>query len=86
MSEITRIPEASCPSCGYHMDAASPEDDGDEAPGPGDVSVCFQCTEILIFDDEMHSHLAPPDHPARTTPELIEFRQRLQKFHANHNY
>jgi hypothetical protein len=44
-----------CWACGRPRDAASaadPADDESPAPGPGDVSLCFGCSEVAIFTGE----------------------------------
>lgn len=53
MSTAPRVPASPCPQCGYRLDAASMADGGLDAPGPGDSSVCLNCGQILIFDDQL---------------------------------
>lgn len=40
---------ASCPSCGYEMDAHSAVGHHDAVPGTGDWSVCLACGQLLIY-------------------------------------
>ena len=47
-----RIPESACPSCGARLDAASGLDH-DNAPKPGNVWICIQCAEIVIYDEQL---------------------------------
>lgn len=47
------ITPSSCPSCGYHLDAASHTTDADTRPTPGDYSVCINCGELLRFTEAM---------------------------------
>ena len=49
-----------CPSCGKILDAASPLEEGAK-PSPGDITLCFYCSSILVFGEdfalrEMSSH------------------------------
>jgi hypothetical protein len=42
-----------CPWCGYNLDAASNTEPGvEEAPDPGDTSVCFSCAQPLVMSDQ----------------------------------
>lgn len=43
-----RIEPAFCPGCCAHLDAASGLK-GDEAPRPGDITVCIYCCGLLRF-------------------------------------
>jgi len=43
-----RLPESECPSCGYRVDAASGIST-DEAPKPGDVTLCMKCGQVMQF-------------------------------------
>lgn len=45
----TRLPPTPCPICGYRLDAASSLEDASAVPEPGDVTVCFECTTVLMF-------------------------------------
>jgi hypothetical protein len=38
------LPPANCPTCDYHMDAATPA---------GDFSLCLNCGEALRFDEAL---------------------------------
>jgi hypothetical protein len=44
-----RVPASLCPACSAVLDAAS----GDGIVRPGDLSVCFTCGEILVFDRDL---------------------------------
>lgn len=69
----TGVKAAVCPSCGMKMDAAtSVTGGGEHIPRPGDYSVCLQCGQILIFDEEREPVLALPEdleHAEKTSPE-----------------
>jgi hypothetical protein len=51
-----------CPVCGTSIDAAR-QVHGMRAPVPGDLTLCFECTALLVFD-------RPPALHAMTDAEL----------------
>jgi hypothetical protein len=48
-----KLPEQICPACGYDLDAATYAGKEDLRPRPGDVSICFKCANVLVFDVDM---------------------------------
>jgi len=50
-----------CPKCGHKLDAASHSDGKDHAPEKGDVSLCFKCAAIMVFDDRFTIRKATPE-------------------------
>jgi hypothetical protein len=51
-----------CPTCGYeHEVHLNADEEDDSAPGPGDISVCWNCTMISEYghDDEGQLVLVP---------------------------
>lgn len=60
-----------CPYCGR----ANPEHDGptrDDRPSPGDVSICWGCRQVAVFDDAGRARLPTPDEAAelRADPKV----------------
>lgn len=53
MSEGIRLPVDHCPACGTLLDAASGVRGEDIIPGPGDLSVCIRCGQMLIFNQRL---------------------------------
>lgn len=47
--KTTKTISMNCPWCGYHLDAAT----GLNKPKPGDVSVCINCLNLLVFNDQI---------------------------------
>lgn len=47
-----RLQESRCLGCGKLLDCASCLQH-DDAPGPGDVTICLDCGHIMIFTDDM---------------------------------
>lgn len=68
-----------CPSCAKVMDAVSGVDH-DEAPRPGDVSLCFDCGAVLIFTDTLG--LRKPDPMEMLRIELSDDWKRIEKAQA----
>lgn len=40
-----------CPKCGKYLDAATHESGAE--PGPGDFSICAECSSLLRFEEPM---------------------------------
>ena len=58
-----------CPWCGYTLDAATaPREPNSKRPAPGDVSVCFSCAAVSLYDDQLAVRRA-------TDAELAEVMQ-----------
>lgn len=49
-----------CPQCGYMMDACSSVGGEEVAPHKDDISVCFNCGELLTFTDDLRLVKANP--------------------------
>lgn len=65
---ISRTPAALCPACGYQVDAASSLE-GDDRPGPGDISLCLRCAAILEFGADLRPVAASAETLASLVPE-----------------
>lgn len=46
-----RTPESRCPKCDYKLDGATLALGTICAPKPGDVSVCLNCGQLLVYHD-----------------------------------
>lgn len=57
--ETFRTPKRAAPCCGKVLDAAT----GTDRPSPADVSVCFECGSLLVFNDDLTLRIL-------TAPEL----------------
>lgn len=67
-----------CPSCDTDLGACTAVIGGETGPGPGDVSVCWGCAEVLEFGEDLRVRVARPDHPARADDMLVLLRYRVQ--------
>ena len=49
-----RVPESFCPACKHALDAClAPQG---YSPKEGDISVCIQCSEMLVFNENLSVH------------------------------
>lgn len=71
---VTFLPDDACPTCGYELDACSPMSSNDrEQPGPGDITLCFGCGEVLWLDAQLKHQLFPAGR-------LIELEEDFREF------
>lgn len=52
MIKTHETPECRCPACGAEFDSATGTTT-DDAPKPGDFSVCLYCCAILVFNEDL---------------------------------
>lgn len=68
------MPDDRCPACGHDFNACAPCPNAEQtAPSPGDVVLCFECGEVLFFDEQLHHRIMPRDVFERLEPEFQEF-------------
>jgi hypothetical protein len=60
------------------LDAASPSQEGQGGPAPGDVSLCFYCGAFLEFDENMKAIRIHEATIASLAPEVTAELLRLQ--------
>lgn len=72
----TPTPECFCPFCGHRLDVAMAADPANPAasPAPGDVSVCIECAQVLVFTDDLTLRASMPGE-IPMTPELRRAQQ-----------
>jgi len=46
----TRIAESRCPNCGWHVSHTTNVDGEDIAPECGQLTLCYFCGAVMIFD------------------------------------
>jgi len=54
-----KIKKSLCPFCEFPLDGAS-QVNGDNLPKPRDVSVCYKCGNISVFDDDLNLRRPTP--------------------------
>lgn len=90
MDEVHRYPAAPCPTCGRPNDAASAANGGpSRPPGDGDLSVCFRCGALAIYQATAFGMIlrAPtPDEQAAALlrPDVVQARAKLIEFWNDH--
>ena len=78
-SEPRRVPEQPCPACGHTLDALTQADaEATEPPEPGDQTVCFRCTTILVFGPLGALRVADP---REISAQALKVQADLQAFH-----
>lgn len=73
-----RIKESACPHCGKALDAATSTQDPGARPGPGDVSICIECTNWNKYNENLE--LEPFTEADRESAEdgLLAEMDRIQ--------
>ena len=82
--KTSRVPITFCPFCGHTLDAATAGPMTPEAtPGPGDVTLCVGCVNVLIFDDDLKARKPTPAELAEVMdyPEIRAGRLALFEAH-----
>jgi len=49
----TKTPKSICPGCDRNLDAATWVESGPVVPVRGDISVCFYCGEVSVFNEDL---------------------------------
>ena len=77
----TEVIKSKCPSCGHTLDAATPIENLDKPPQPGDLSVCISCTTFLKYTLDMALEILPEDEllqlPTDVCLDLYAARRKL---------
>ena len=55
------LPASPCPTCGARNNAATCVSDDDARPATGDVTLCIECGELLVFDENVNPVLPTPE-------------------------
>lgn len=48
-----RLPNDECPTCHYKFDSATEVTGKQHRPRVGDITICLNCGDVLIFNDDM---------------------------------
>ena len=71
LSEVDHhVPLTHCPFCGKELDGASGTN-GDQAPRPGDFSVCIGCASPLVFGPDLSLQIISAKHWAALSEENL---------------
>lgn len=68
------VPRSPCPHCGAEHDSASGHADG---PRPGDLSVCYYCSRVLEFDQNLYAVYVDAERESRLIRQYPELRETV---------
>ena len=77
MSKTNRLSAQFCPVCFHAIDAAS-SFSHEQAPEPGDLTVCLYCSAVLEIDKRMRQRRASPEALAALDPQVAAEIRRFQ--------
>jgi len=72
-----KTPTCKCPVCSYEMDACSGVD-GDSAPAKDDITVCYNCATLLLFNDDLTIRLPTVQERKEIPTHIIETVDKLR--------
>jgi hypothetical protein len=84
MSDGIAIPESFCPMCKHRFNRSDCTTSAGALPNPGDLSVCIECGQVLVFDEHLVLVLPSLTRLMRMSPDhehLIEKMQSLVRLH-----
>lgn len=73
------LKESKCPACNYKLNAATGSVEG-EVPGPGDVSICINCTATIEYTDDMDLRLLTEKEYNELPREMIDELELIKMF------
>jgi hypothetical protein len=74
-----KVPSSACPACKYVNDRATSLEDESLVPKAGDLSVCLNCGEIMIFNDDLTTRSVTLNDLAELPPEIHAHLDRMQR-------
>lgn len=77
MTNRVRTPKNQCPHCQYPINGATNmDDDAPCKPVSGDLSICYKCSGLNVFRDDMTLRkMTDAEFDALTPEERMEVRQ-----------
>lgn len=75
------VPIGKCPSCGYQFDMAIVILSQEQAPSPGDMTVCIQCGHVMAFSENLTPRKLTDEEMYRIAgdPRLIALQKARKK-------
>jgi hypothetical protein len=81
---VTTITEYNeCPGCRVRINAATGTD-GVSVPTPGDISVCFNCGTLLVFNTDLTVRQLTLEELVGLDQETRDELEKIQKFLRKH--
>lgn len=78
---IHRTKPDRCPDCGKTIDAAGNASlDETGPPSPGDWSLCFACSAVLVFDENLRVRRPTLAEQAELPEDVLDHLNRLSMF------
>ena len=77
---------AKCPDCGSKFNRSEHIRHNNAEPDPGDISICFCCGAVNLFDQDMNLEQCPDDELDRLDEldrSQVKRIQRLIKYHRS---
>lgn len=65
----SKIKGSPCPSCNKTLDGLSATDDLPAIPSPGDLTICFYCMTVCMFNHDLSLRLVPAEEIEEMDPE-----------------
>ena len=57
---MTEEMNTACPFCGYRHELVTAASGGSEFPDDGDITICFGCGQVCVFDSDVDGGLRKP--------------------------
>lgn len=78
--KYSRVKEHPCPYCGAKNSAAA-NPQGEETPKASDLAICFYCTQVGIYEDDLTVRKMTPEEEKSILrlPEVIRYRNFLKE-------
>ena len=70
-------PQNICPQCGNHNTGASMDEDA--SPVAGDISICFYCGYVSVFNEDLSLRAITTDEKQALPADVLERINKLQE-------
>jgi len=74
-----KVPPSACPTCHELNDAATDIDNTNATPKEGDLSVCLNCGEIMVFNADRTTRAVALNDLTALPPEIHAQLDRVQQ-------
>jgi hypothetical protein len=83
LGEDHKTKENFCPFCNHQLDGCS-QVNGNNFPDPGSYSVCIQCGNVSVFDDDLSLRKphAEEESEIQKNPNVLEAQRAIFEIHV----
>lgn len=83
LGEPRQTKENHCPYCNHLLDGIS-QVNGENLPEPGDASICIQCGNVSVFDDDLSLRKPLPEEESaiQEDPTIREAQRAIFESHV----